>query len=116
MKKLFIIGLFLSAFTIVSQAQQPPATKQETKKEERKKMIADLHLTGEQAKQMKGVNKDYKDKARAIKDNQGLSKKEKKEQFATLKKERTEKMNSFLTPEQQSIAEQDKKAGKHKKQ
>ncbi len=113
MKKLLAIGLFLTGFAMMSQAQNSPAlTKQETKKEERKKMVADLNLTSDQAKQMKDVNKNFKDKAHAIKDNQSFSKKEKKQQLAALKKERTDKMNSFLTQEQQSKLKEDKKAGR----
>lgn len=120
MKKLFAIGLFLTGFAVMSQAQTAPATtnpattKQETKKDERKKMMADLNLTSEQTKQMKDVNKDFKDKAHTIKDNQSLSKKEKKQQLASLTKERTNKMNSFLTPEQQSKLKEDKKAARKK--
>ncbi len=120
MKKLFVIGLFLTGFAVMSQAQTAPATtnpattKQETKKEDRKKMIADLNLTSEQAKQMKDVNKEFKDKARALKDDQSLDKKEKRQQFLALNKERSEKMNSFLTPEQQSKLKKDKKAGRRK--
>jgi Spy/CpxP family protein refolding chaperone len=120
MKKLFAIGLFLTGIAVMSQAQTAPATtnpattKQETKKDERKKMMADLNLTSDQAKQMKDISKDFKDKARAIKDNQSLGKKEKKQQLLALNKERSDKMNSFLTPEQQSKLKEDKKAARKK--
>ncbi len=115
MKKLLAIGLFLTGFAMMSNAQNAPDTTKHDKKEDRKKMIADLNLTPDQAKQMKDVNKDFKDKARAIKDNQSLGKKEKKQQLIALTKERSEKMNSFLTPEQQDKIREDKKAGRKKK-
>ena len=61
----------------------------------------------------KFVNKEFKDKAKAIKENPDLSKQQKKEQFKALRKERTDKMNTFLTPEQVSTLNEQKKSGKH---
>ncbi|MEO5997515.1 MAG: hypothetical protein ABIN89_12320 [Chitinophagaceae bacterium] len=115
MKKIFAITLFIAGFAFVSQAQQAPSTKTETKKEEHKKRVADLHLTKDQKAQLKDVNKEFKDKARAIKDNQSLSKQQKKEQFTTLHKERMDKMNTFLTPEQQAKLNEEKKEEKHRR-
>ena len=115
MKKIFVITLFIAGFAFASQAQQAPSTKKETKKEEHKKLVADLHLTKDQKTQLKETNKAFKDKARAIKDNQSLSKQQKKAQFTTLRKERMDKMNTFLTPEQQAKLNEEKKGGKHGK-
>ena len=63
MKKIIAISLLLTSFAMVSYAQDTPAkTKQVTKKEERKKEMAALNLSSDQKKQMKEVNKDFKDK------------------------------------------------------
>ena len=116
MKKLLAIGLFLTSFATMSYAQDAPArTKQETKKEERKKEMAALNLSSDQKKQMKELNKDFKDKAHAIKDNQSLSRKEKKQQIVALTEERSDKMNAFLTPDQQSTFKETRKDSNKKK-
>ena len=116
MKKLLAICLFVMGFTIASHAQDSSnTTKQQAKKEERKKMMADLNLNADQKKQMKDVNNDFKDKAKAIKDDQSLSKKDRRAKFASLAKERTDKMNSFLSPDQQAKLKEDKKEGRKKK-
>ena len=113
MKKILVTTLFIAGFAMLSQAQQAPATKQENKKIERKQTIADLHLSADQKKQLRDVTKEFKEKSKAIKDNQSLSKQQKKAQFETLRKQRLDKMNTFLTPEQVTTLNEKRKAGKH---
>jgi Spy/CpxP family protein refolding chaperone len=115
MKKLIAFTLILVGFGFASQAQQDPSTKQESKKESKKKIKDELNLTKEQSKELKTINKDFKDKAGSIKANQALSTEQRKEQLAKLHKEKMDKMNTILTPEQQQKMKELKKTGHHSK-
>jgi len=96
-------------------AQSTPSEKSETRKEQNKKWKDELNLTKEQGTELKEINKNFKEKARSIKENTSLSQEQKKEQFSKLNVERKEKLNTILTPEQQQKFNERKKAHYHGK-
>lgn len=115
MKKLFAITVLFVGFAISSYAQEAPSTKEETRKEAKKKLKHELNLTREQAKELKGANQDFKDKAHAIKDDDNLTKEQKREKMQSLQKEKNDKFKTILTPEQQQKMSQMKKEGHKRK-
>ena len=103
-KKLFIIGI-ISSFCINIYAQEKterlnqrdsalPMNKQY------KGEIRDLNLSTQQKKQTKILHKSVKQKKEAINNNTTLTQQQKKEKLKQLHKERKEKLNAILTPEQ----------------
>ncbi len=71
--------------------------KGEKRYEEMKK---DLNLTDAQGQQLKALNEDFRNKAKAIKENTSLTKEQKKEQLKALNEQRLAKMKTILTAEQ----------------
>ena len=98
--KLLSIVIILFSFTINADAQ----TKHN--KKERKEMMKALNLTKEQKVQLKSFHKSTKQENEAIKNNSALSKEQKKEKTEQLHKERHEKLESILTPEQKERMKQ----------
>src|SRR5205823_12329301 len=115
MKKLLAITLLIVGLAITSIAQQAPLPQKQNKKEVKKKMKDELNLSKEQAKQLKRINVEFKDKARTIKENNSLTREQKKVQLKTLHKERIAKVNTILTPEQQQKFNEIKRAAHNKK-
>ena len=105
MKKLFVIACIAAGFSLSENAQDSTSVKKHHKgnhqKEWKQKGPDQLDLTADQQKQLKDMNADYRQQAKAIKDNQALNETEKKEQMKTLMSKRREGMKSILTPEQQ---------------
>jgi Spy/CpxP family protein refolding chaperone len=116
MKKILVIGLFVAGFAISSHAQSATTPEQKPKenKEMKKDRMEELNLTAAQKEQMKSISMEFREKAKAIKDNTALTEDKKKEQMHDLQKSRREKMKAILTPEQQQkLAEHTRN---HKKQ
>jgi len=74
-----------------------------------------LGLSETQSAKIKELNSSFREKAKAIHDNQSLAKDQKKEQLTALRKENHEKMKSILTAEQLKKAE-DMKKMRHERQ
>jgi len=66
----------------------------------RKKMMEDLKLTKQQAKQFKEVNAEFSPKLKALRNDSTLDKKQRRKQAMDLIQQRQEKLKTFLTPEQ----------------
>ena len=121
MKKLLtgIVMFCVLSVTVMAQdsTSKSGRSKPENRKEMKRKMQQELQLSPEQGKEMKGINKDFKSKAQAIKDDTNLTEEQRKTQLKSLNKERTEKVNTVLNPEQQKKMEAMKKErmkeGKH---
>lgn len=101
MKKLFGIAVVMLGFAVASHAQQAPAPVQQPQQESRKQVMKDLNLTKDQKKEMKTANMEFKNKMQAVKNDTSLTKEQKKAQLQTINKERMDKMNTILTPDQQ---------------
>ena len=98
--KLLSIVIILFSFTINVDAQ----TKHN--KKDREEMMKTLNLTKEQKTLLKSFHKSKKQEGESIKNNAGLSKEQKKEKTEQLHKERHEKLESILTPEQKEKMKQ----------
>ena len=92
--KLLSIVIILFAFTINAEAQ----TKHN--KKERNEMMKSLNLSKQQKQQLKAFHKSGKSERETIKNNTALSQEQKKEKMEQLHKEKHDKMESILTPEQ----------------
>ena len=82
-------------------------------------MARDLNLTDAQKQQMKTFHEQQRTKAEAIRNNESLTKEQKREQFKALRQSGHEQMLSVLTPEQKTKMEQhkaDRKAKMEKRQ
>ncbi len=75
----------------------------------------ELGITNEQAAKLKAQNEAFRNKAKAIRENESLSKEQKKEQFKALQAERKENMNAILTAEQIQKMQAERKEGKGKR-
>lgn len=64
------------------------------------KMKTNLDLSDDQVAKIKTIHQNFATKAKAIREDNNLSAEQKKEQLATLAKERKEAVNNVLTPEQ----------------
>lgn len=112
MKKLITLVLAAFVLTVSVNAQQPAPTTPEkpaTKKENAKKMAEELGLSREQSKEMVNINKSFRDKVQAIKDDGTLTDAAKKEKIKALNTEKQAEVNKILTPEQQTKFEAMKK-------
>lgn len=104
MKKIFklLAILFLLSFTVSVQAQEKhdKTGKKEIKKE--------LHLSKQQSQELKTFHKKVKQQKAGIKNNTALNKKQKKARLAELKKDKHDKLEAILTPEQKEKIKQAK--------
>ena len=80
------------------------------------KMKINLGLKEEQVSKIKQQQESFKNKAKAIRDNESLSHEQKKEQMKSLAKERKESFKSILTKEQQEKLESRRKEMKNKRE
>lgn len=78
-------------------------------------MKVKLGLTDEQVQQLKTDNESIQAKIKAVKDNESLSREEKKSQLMALKEEHKASLKKTLTSEQLSKLEEIKKNRMHKK-
>jgi Spy/CpxP family protein refolding chaperone len=124
----FILAATFSAALMVVPAsfgQAAPAApakdqSQATSREDRKaqmheRLAQELNLTADQREKMKSLHESTRSKLQALRNNDQLTKEEKKAQFKQLRQEQRTQMEALLTPEQrtkfQQIREQHK--GKH---
>ncbi len=78
-------------------------------------MQKELGITNDQAAQLKTQNEAFRNKAKAIRENNDLTKEQKKEQTKALHAERKESMKAILTAEQIQKMEAKRKDGKGKR-
>jgi Spy/CpxP family protein refolding chaperone len=95
--------------------QQRKAEGKERGEKRFESMKKDLNLSDVQGQQIKTLNEDFRNKAKAIKDNTSLTQEQKKEQLKALHEQRQAQMKSILTAEQQQKIEAKKKEFKNKK-
>ena len=107
MKKLlavvFILYFFVSnAIAQVKREVNPSQNSQSNmvQKNKKKAMMKELNLTKEQRGQMKEFKRSMKQKKADITNDKTLSQEQKQAKLKELHKEKKEKMNSILTPEQ----------------
>lgn len=98
--KLFAFVILLFCFTINAEAQ----TKHN--KKERKEMMKQLHLTKQQKQELKSFHKSTKQEREAVKNNTTLTKEQRQEKIQQLRRERHDKLESILTPEQKQKLKQ----------
>jgi Spy/CpxP family protein refolding chaperone len=72
--------------------------------------IQHMDLNQDQQQKMKQINEEFKAKAEAIRNNQSLTKEQKKSQLDELKASRKDQMKSILTPEQKEKMQNKKKS------
>ncbi len=71
--------------------------------------VANLNLTDAQKQQAKTINEDYHNKVEALEKDDNITLKDYRTQKASLEKERKDKFEALLTPDQKNKIEQDKK-------
>ena len=114
MKKLFlfaIAGFFFTSNTS-AQVQREVPQSQQTQPEpsqHQKGMMKQLNLTPDQKSQMKTVHQDMKQQRESIMNDQSLTADQKKEKMKEFRKSQSEKVNTILTPDQQSKMKELKK-------
>ena len=120
MKKILGIALFVAACAFTTQAQektQPSKEKHKAKKEWKKSGRQELNLTADQKKEMKSINMEFRNQAKAIRDDKALNEDQKKQQVKSLHAKRQEKVKAILTPEQkQKLAQHKKPRKKHNRE
>ncbi|MDH7462428.1 hypothetical protein QEG73_14105 [Chitinophagaceae bacterium 26-R-25] len=104
MKKLFAIAALSIGFAVAASAQDSTATTHK-----RDKAKSELNLTKEQQTQIKSMHAEYKQKYAALKADSSLTADQRKQQYKALHQEQQNKMNTILTPEQQSKLKEMKK-------
>jgi protein CpxP len=99
MKTIYLLFMVLFAAG-VAQAQQKRDTIHPAAADKKVKMKKELGLTKKQAAEIKASKKEYKEEKAKLDADTLLSARDKKRQLKTLKKEKKEKTDSLLTPEQ----------------
>ena len=109
MKKLFLVaiaGLFFAANSNAQVKRSNPQSQQmrsdSSRHFQKGKMQDQLNLTADQKSQMKTLHQDMKQQREGIMNDQSLTADQKKEKMKDLRKSQSEKMNTILTPDQQS--------------
>jgi Spy/CpxP family protein refolding chaperone len=123
MKSIFLSLIAITTISFSAKAQENNTGKTENVKEQRKEykhehhrfhhqqMAEKLNLTGEQKQKLESINADFKNRVEELK-KENITQQELKEKRQTLAKERTEKVQALLTPEQKTQIEQFRKEGK----
>jgi Spy/CpxP family protein refolding chaperone len=125
MKSIFL-SLFATAVILSANAQDNNSAKtkngtEQTKefgrrhKADHQQIAEKLNFTDSQKEQFKAINEDFKSKMNDLKEN-NLSADELKEKRQTLVKERSEKVQALLTPEQKQQMQEFRKEGKNKRE
>lgn len=116
MKKLFLVaiaGFFFAANSNAQVKRDAPQSKQMRSDSSRhfKKgdMMDQLNLTADQKSQMKTLHQDMKQQREGIMNDQSLTADQKKAKMKDLRKSQSEKMNTILTPDQQTKMKEMKK-------
>jgi len=107
MKKLtgFVLIALLTGNALHAQEKRDTVHYRSTT-EKKVKLKDELGLSKKQAKELKSSNKDFKEKAQQIKSDTTINRQEKRQMMKSLMKERNEKMDSVLTPEQREKAKE----------
>ena len=115
MKKLFLFSVIVALMSSAAVAQE---TKEKTGPDQRtsdiknaraeweKKVKDELKLTPDQITKYDALNKEYNDKFDGIMKDASLDKDAQKDKMMALKKEKDDKFNQILTPEQQATYQQ----------
>jgi Spy/CpxP family protein refolding chaperone len=121
MKSIFLSLVAITTISLSAKAQENNTGKTENTKEQRKEykhehfhhqqMAEKLNLTGEQKQKLESINADFKSRMEELK-KENITQQELKEKRQTLAKERMEKVQALLTPEQKTQMEQFRKEGK----
>lgn len=103
MKKIVSSLLVFTLLVGAAQAQSGPTRpSREQRKEVKEEMEKTLGLTPEQSKEMTAINKSYGDQIKDVREDQTMSKDQKKEKLKQLNQERENKINEKLSPDQQA--------------
>lgn len=70
------------------------------------RMVKELGLSADQAAQFKAINESYRPKMEALREDQTLSREQRREKVQALNKEREAKVDALLTPEQLAKAKE----------
>lgn len=70
------------------------------------RMAKELGLSADQQAQIKAVNESYRPQLEAIREDQSLSREQRREKAQTINKERQTKVDAILTPEQRTKAQE----------
>ena len=88
---------------ILTPEQQSKLTEMKKQKISRAKQhIKELNLSQDQQAQWKNINKEYKDKMMALKNDKTLNDQQRKDQFKSLNKERMDKVKGILNDDQKA--------------
>jgi Spy/CpxP family protein refolding chaperone len=109
MKKLILVAIAGLFFAANSNAQvkrdAPPSQKMQSDSSHhfrKGKMANQLNLTADQQSQMKTLHQDMQQQREGIMNDQSLTADQKKQKMRELRKSQSEKMNTILTPDQQT--------------
>lgn len=118
MKKIFIAvtALLIATASLQAQTQKEAGTEKHHRGARgQKNGMKDLNLNEDQKKQFKEIGETYHKQFRDLKNDKSLSADDMKAKAGALKKERHEKMQSLLSPEQKTKMGEWKKAGEGRK-
>jgi hypothetical protein len=101
MKKFMLLMLCTVFGTAAVMAQPAQKDYKKDQAEWEQKLKDKLDLTADQAVKYDAINKEYKEKMDALKQDAGLSDDARKEKKTALKKEKEAKLFEFFTPKQQ---------------
>jgi protein CpxP len=99
MRVRFFLAMVISCITLSVSAQEKRDTIRGSG-DKRADLRTELHLSKQQSKQLKEVNQDIRTKLTAIRSDTTLLEETRKKEQRKLLKERQEKINALLTPEQ----------------
>jgi periplasmic protein CpxP/Spy len=107
MKKIIVLALAVIGVQLAASAQEKRDTiRSHHKTEARVKMKEELNLTKEQSEKLKAIHADTKTKMQALRDDQSLSKEDRKAKAGAIMKERKEKTDAILNAEQKEKMKQ----------
>jgi len=99
MKKIFLSLILCASVSLVTLASPQ---KGNHKRGDRSQVMKELNLTSEQQEKVNKLNKDFKAKFDAVKEDGSLAKETKREKIKELSEQRRTQLMSVLTPEQQT--------------
>ena len=102
MKKLVGSLLALTLMVSASQAQDKKEFKHHGRHSEKQMLSKQLNLSEDQNKQLKDINADFKNQMAELKKNDNITVKEFNSRKESIRKQKNEKFQALLTPEQKS--------------
>ncbi|WP_127130272.1 Spy/CpxP family protein refolding chaperone [Pseudoflavitalea rhizosphaerae] len=107
MKKIIVLALAVIGVQLAASAQEKRDTiRSHHKSEARIKMKEELNLSKEQSEKMKAIQADTRTKMQALRDDKSISDADRKAKAGAIMKERKEKTDAILTPEQKEKMKQ----------